>query len=193
MPGIGERRLILVGGGARSGKSRFALQRALALGPRRAFIATAEPLDDEMARRIQHHRVERGGAFSTVEEPIALAEAVEAAAANADVIVVDCLTLWVSNLLVKGIGPVEIADRFGQLEAVLDGLPTPVVLVTNEVGMGLVPETPLGRQFRDVIGNLHQRLAARADELYAALMGVVLRLQPGPVTIVPATSLEELP
>lgn len=186
MPDNRERRLILVGGGARSGKSRFALQHARAMGPRRVFIATAEPLDDEMARRIQHHRVERGGAFSTVEEPVELARAMETAA-SADVIVVDCLTLWVSNLLVKGLSPVEVADRFAHLETVLDGLRTKVILVTNEVGMGLVPETPLGRQFRDVIGNLHQRLAARADELYAALMGVVLRLQPGPVSVVPAT------
>jgi adenosylcobinamide kinase/adenosylcobinamide-phosphate guanylyltransferase len=186
VPVIGERRLILVGGGARSGKSRFALERARALGRRRVFIATAEPLDDEMSLRIQHHRVERGGAFDTVEEPVSLAEALEAAA-SADVVVVDCLTLWVSNLLVKGMGPVEVADRFGQLETVLEGLRTNVILVTNEVGMGLVPETPLGRQFRDSIGNLHQRLAARADELYAAVMGVVLRLQPGPVAVVPAT------
>lgn len=179
-----ERRLILVGGGARSGKSRFALQLARTLGERRIFIATAEPLDDEMSRRIQYHRIERGGAFHTVEEPVALPEAL-ADAGQADAIVVDCLTLWVSNLLVKGVGPVDLIERFQGLETTLQAMHTTVILVTNEVGMGLVPETPLGRQFRDAIGNLHQRLAARADELYAAMMGVVLRLQPAPVAVVP--------
>ena len=190
MPGIADRRLILVGGGARSGKSRFALQRAQALGPRRTFIATAEPLDDEMATRIQHHRSERGSAFRTIEEPVALPEALTAAATAAvptDVIVVDCLTLWVSNLLVRNVGPADLADSFERLEQALEAARTSthIILVTNEVGLGLVPETPLGRRFRDVIGSLHQRLAARADELVLAVMGVLLRLRPEPVAVVP--------
>jgi len=181
------RRLILVGGGARSGKSRFALERARALGQRRVFIATAERSDDEMAVRIQHHRVERGSGFRTIEEPVALPEAMEEAGLTADAIVVDCLTLWVSNLLIKGVGPSELVARFQRLEAAVLAARPHVVLVTNEVGMGLVPDTPLGRQFRDAIGNLHQRLAARMDELYLAAMGVLLRLRPAPVELVPLT------
>jgi adenosylcobinamide kinase/adenosylcobinamide-phosphate guanylyltransferase len=180
-----HRKLILVGGGARSGKSRYALQRARELGERRVFIATAERSDDEMAIRIQHHRVERGSEFRTIEEPLALPEALKAAGPTADTIVVDCLTLWVSNLLIKGAGDTELAARFQQLEDALLAARPHVVLVSNEVGMGLVPDTPLGRQFRDAIGTLHQRLAARADELYVATMGVLLRLRPAPMELVP--------
>ena len=103
MPPVGPR-LVLVGGGARSGKSRCALARAAGLGKRRLFVATAEPLDDEMAARIARHRVERGAAFDTVEEPLALAETI-AAVRDYDVVLVDCLTLWISNLLVRGCRP----------------------------------------------------------------------------------------
>lgn len=184
MPGSERRRLILVGGGARSGKSRFALRLGMELGPRRTFIATAEPSDEEMTARIQHHRVERGSGFRTIEEPVALPETLERADDAADVIVVDCLTLWLSNLLIKGVGPSELAARFQRLEEALAAARAHVVLVTNEVGMGLVPDTPLGRQFRDLSGHLHQRLASRVDELYAAIMGVILRLRPGPLELV---------
>jgi adenosylcobinamide kinase / adenosylcobinamide-phosphate guanylyltransferase len=180
---LGSRRLILVGGGARSGKSRFALKRALELGVRRIFIATAEALDDEMTDRISRHRAERGVAFETIEEPLALPEALDATAA-ADVILVDCLTLWVSNLLGRGGGSREIAVAFDDLKAALERRRCHVILVSNEVGMGLVPETPIGRVFRDVIGDLHQRLAARADEVCVAVMGTIVRLRPAPVEVV---------
>ena len=186
-----HRNLILVGGGARSGKSRFALARACALGPRRIFVATAEALDAEMAIRIARHREERGATFETVEAPLALAETLEAVAAADStglpaVIVVDCLTLWVSNLLVGGATPSGISTAFDQLQGALERRRTPIILVTNEVGLGLVPETPLGRSFRDAIGALHQRLAARADEIYLAVMGLVLRLHPAPVAVAPS-------
>ena len=172
--------LILVGGGARSGKSRFALHLARSLGVRCTFVATAEALDEEMAERIRRHRAERAGGFFTVEEPWALPEALDAVT-GADVVLVDCLTLWVSNLLVRGLAPGDVGAAFDRLEAALARRRAHVILVTNEVGMGLVPDTPLGRVFRDAIGDLHQRLAARADEVYGAMMGIVLRLRPGPV------------
>lgn len=178
-------RLVVVGGGARSGKSRCALARALALGQRRLFIATAEPLDQEMSERIARHRTERGAAFDTLEVPLALAEAL-AGVRDHDVVLVDCLTLWISNLLVRGASPEDVGQRVSDLVRVLQARRAHVVLVTNEVGMGLVPETPLGRAFRDATGLAHQRLAAIADELYAAVMGVVLRLAPGPVEVVTA-------
>ena len=174
-------RLILVGGGARSGKSRFALARARELGQRRTFIATAEPLDEEMTERIRRHRAERGSAWTTTEEPRALPEALDATGPG-DVVLVDCLTLWVSNLLVRGDSLPDLAVAFDRLEAALGRRRAHVILVTNEVGMGLVPETALGRQFRDSIGDLHQRLAVRADEIYIAVLGTVLRLRPGPIT-----------
>jgi adenosylcobinamide kinase/adenosylcobinamide-phosphate guanylyltransferase len=180
---LGSRRLVLVGGGARSGKSGFALQLARGLGVRRTFIATAEALDMEMTDRISRHRAERGGAFETVEEPLALVEALDAAA-RADVILVDCLTLWVANLLGRDRQPADIAGAFEGLEAALDRRRCHVILVSNEVGMGLVPDTAIGRVFRDLIGGLHQRLVAYADEVCVAVMGMVLRLRPGPVEVV---------
>jgi adenosylcobinamide kinase / adenosylcobinamide-phosphate guanylyltransferase len=179
-------RLIVVGGGARSGKSRFAQTLAERLGPRRTFVATAEALDDEMAERIARHRSERGARFETVEAPVSLAEALGSCAREGgpDVVLVDCLTLWVSNLLVRGVAAGDLAAAFARFEAALGRRRAHVVLVSNEVGMGLVPETPLGRAFRDAIGELHQRLAAAADEVYLAAMGAVLRLRPGPVELV---------
>lgn len=107
-----------------------------------------------------------------------------AGATPPEVVLVDCLTLWVSNRLVRGAAPAEIRAGFDRLESALLRRDGHVVLVTNEVGMGLVPETPLGRAFRDAIGELHQRLALSADEIYAAVMGTVLRLSPGPVQMV---------
>ena len=171
---------VLVGGGARSGKSRWALTRATALGTRPLFVATAEASDEEMRARIARHREERGGRFTTVEEPMALPAALDAAAGH-DVVLVDCLTLWLSNLLVRGATADEALARVDELRAAVARRRTPIVLVSNEVGMGLVPETPLGRVFRDVTGIAHQRLAREADELYLCTLGVVLRLRPGPV------------
>jgi adenosylcobinamide kinase/adenosylcobinamide-phosphate guanylyltransferase len=176
-------RFVFIAGGARSGKSRYALARAAQLGRRRLFVATAEPFDDEMRERIARHRRERGAAFDTVEEPMELPE-VLAADRGHDVIVVDCLTLWLSNLLVRKVD-LEVAAR--RVDALLEALrarQAHVVLVSNEVGMGLVPDTPLGRLFRDLAGSAHQRLGAMADEAYLATMGVVLRLLPAPVEVV---------
>jgi adenosylcobinamide kinase/adenosylcobinamide-phosphate guanylyltransferase len=176
-------RLILAAGGARSGKSGFALARARALGRRPLFIATAERSDDEMRDRIARHRAERGTIFETLEEPRALPEAL-AADRDHDVILVDCLTIWISNLLVGGMTADGVEARIGDLTAALGARRAHVVIVSNEVGMGLVPDTPLGRVFRDVTGRAHQRIAAVADELYLAAMGVLLRLRPGPVEVV---------
>ena len=180
-----HRRVVLVGGGARSGKSRYALARATDLGRRRLFVATAEPLDDEMGARISRHRAERGDAFLTLEEPVALAETI-ARVRDQDVVLVDCLTLWISNLLVRGLGVSDVDARVSELVDVLRASPVHVVLVTNEVGMGLVPETALGRAFRDATGFAHQRLAGIAEEIYLAAMGVILRLRPAPVDVVTA-------
>lgn len=179
-----SRPVILVGGGARSGKSRFALARALDFGPRRVFVATAEALDLEMSERIARHREERRDMFETIEEPLALPRALDGGVGRADVVLVDCLTLWVSNLLVKGATPQQVTAAFDALEAAVRRRRAPLILVSNEVGLGLVPETPLGRIFRDRMGELHQRLSDCADELYAAVMGAVLRLHPGPVALI---------
>ena len=175
--------MILVGGGARSGKSRFALARALEFGPRRVFVATAEALDQEMSERIARHREERRGSFHTIEEPLVLPQVLDGIA-TADVVLVDCLTLWVSNLLVNGATPQQVSAAFDALETSVQRRSAPLILVSNEVGLGLVPDTALGRVFRDRMGELHQRLAALADELHVAVMGALLRLHPGPVELI---------
>ncbi len=176
--------IALVGGGVRSGKSAFALARARALGPRRVFVATAQPLDEEMRLRIERHAEERGDAFSTVEAPFELSERL-ASLRGVDVVVVDCLTLWLSNLLVRGDGEPSALAAVDTLASTLLAAPFATVVVTNEVGMGIVPETPLGRLFRDVSGRAHQRLASCATEVYFAAMGCVIRLRPGPVALEP--------
>ncbi len=175
-------RVILIGGGVRSGKSAFAVSLARELGVRRAFLATARVYDDEMRDRIARHQAERGAAFRTLEEPAALAAALRRLE-GIDVAVVDCLTLWLSNLLLDGLTPPEIEERVEELAAVLAERRFHAVLVTNEVGMGVHPETALGRTFRDLAGRAHQRLARCADEIHFAVLGVVLRLRPGPVEI----------
>ncbi len=177
-------RFILIGGGVRSGKSAYALARARQLGERRVFIATAEPLDDEMRERAERHRAERGAAFRTVEAPRALVPALRAASQDSDVVVVDCLTLWLANLLLAGLERAAIAERVRELCTELARGAAHVIVVSNEVGMGVVPESALGRIFRDVAGTAHQGLAALAHELYFAVMGQLLRLRPGPIELV---------
>ncbi|HXX67460.1 MAG TPA: bifunctional adenosylcobinamide kinase/adenosylcobinamide-phosphate guanylyltransferase [Polyangiaceae bacterium] len=131
--------LSLVGGGVRSGKSRFALDLARSRSGRRAFVATAEPFDDEMRSRIDRHVVERGGDFFTIEAGYALEDAIGALRGNADVVVVDCLTLWISNLLVSGLEGPRIEARVSDLARLLEEGPFSSIVVTNEVGMGIVP------------------------------------------------------
>lgn len=178
--------LILVGGGARSGKSRFALARAEALPGARVFVATAQAFDDEMAERIALHRATRGPGFRTVEEPLELPHALRTLADGDEIVVVDCLTLWLSNLLVRGDDADAVLRAVGELREVVAERRRHVILVSNEVGMGIVPEHALARTFRDVAGVAHQELARAADEVYVAILGTVLRVKPGPVEAVAA-------
>ena len=173
-------KVIVVGGGVRSGKSAFALARAEELGRRRVFVATGEALDGEMHDRIARHQAERGDRFTTVEAPVELPAAL--AVLDADVVLVDCLTLWLSNLLVRDEPPAGVLARIDELALVLARRRFHAIVVTSEVGMGVVPPSPLGRAFRDLAGTAHQRLAACADELHFAVLGTVLRLRPPPIT-----------
>jgi len=191
-PTSGPARIILVGGGARSGKSRFALARARRLGARRVFVATGQALDAEMAERIAVHVRTRGDDFRTVEEPLALPEALfslgggeHASEAGADVVVVDCLTLWLSNLICRGDSEAVVAEQVDALGAALARRRFHAIVVSNEVGLGIVPEAPLARLFRDVVGRAHQRLAALCDEIHLAILGTILRLRPEPLAIAP--------
>jgi adenosylcobinamide kinase/adenosylcobinamide-phosphate guanylyltransferase len=175
-----EMKRVLIGGGARSGKSACALARARAFGARRVFLATAQETDDDMRQRIARHRVDRGNDFTTIEEPIEL-PATLARLTDVDVVLIDCLTLWVSNLLARGAQEPEIVARVDTLIDATSKVPFHVIFVTNEVGMGVHPESAIGRLFRDVAGRMHQRLAHHADEVYFAALGMVLRLRPEPV------------
>jgi adenosylcobinamide kinase/adenosylcobinamide-phosphate guanylyltransferase len=178
-----EHKRILIGGGARSGKSMFALRLARRLGERRWFVATAQPLDLEMRQRIERHRADRGADFTTIEEPTEIATALEGIPDQSDVVVVDCLTLWLSNLLVRGETEDRIEERLDALLAAVRRAPFHLIFVTNEVGMGVVPESPLGRLFRDLSGRTHQRLSPAMDELYVAALGTILRLRPSSMEV----------
>jgi adenosylcobinamide kinase / adenosylcobinamide-phosphate guanylyltransferase len=179
--------LSLIGGGARSGKSALALSLALRQNQRRVFIATSEPFDQEMRDRAHAHRAERGAAFDTIEAPRdadAVVEELCREPSGTSVIVIDCLTLWLSNLLLAEVPSSEIRRRVRALSILLVEAPFPTFVVTNEVGMGLVPETPIGRAFRDLTGHAHQDLASRATSLYFATLGTILRLKPAPVAVI---------
>lgn len=166
-----NKQIILITGGARSGKSRYAEERAVALGGRRLYVATAESKDEEMAQRIETHRKRRRGAWITVEEPLELSATLIARRGQTDCALVDCLTLWLSNILLRR--NAEYAEeKVQQLAATLPSLDFHVVLVTNEVGAGIVPDNPLARQFRDLAGWANQQLAAIASEVVLTVAGV---------------------
>ncbi|HTU55843.1 MAG TPA: bifunctional adenosylcobinamide kinase/adenosylcobinamide-phosphate guanylyltransferase [Acetobacteraceae bacterium] len=162
----------LVLGGARSGKSRHAEAIVTALpGPWR-YIATAEPRDAEMRRRIAEHRARRGAGWTTTDAPLDLAAAL--AEAGPCPALVDCLTLWLTNVILGGR---DLDRATGALEAALGARAAPTVLVANEVGLGIVPENALARDFRDAAGRLNQRMAARADAVWFLVAGLPMRVK----------------
>ncbi len=165
----------LILGGARSGKSRHAEQLAEQSGRTVVYIATAEALDAEMAARIAHHRAQRPGEWLLVEEPLALAQALRAHAAADHCLLVDCLTLWLSNLLAAEAPCMQ--QELDALYATLPALPGEILLVSNEVGWGIVPDHPLARRFRDEAGRLHQRLAELCDRVTLVVAGLPLALK----------------
>lgn len=168
----------LVIGGARSGKSRYAERRALESGLAVIYVATAEAGDAEMAARIKHHRTHRPADWRTVEAPLALVDALEKAASAKTCVLVDCLTLWLTNLIFA-----ERENEIERLLAALPALPGEIVLVSNEVGWGIVPENALARRFQDAQGQLNQRIAGLADNvtLVAAGLPLVLKHTPPPM------------
>jgi adenosylcobinamide kinase / adenosylcobinamide-phosphate guanylyltransferase len=161
-------------GGARSGKSRHAERLVEGASASGIYCATARAGDAEMAERIAAHRARRGPFWKTVEAPLAVAQAIAAERAPERPILVDCLTLWLSNLLIEDKQPDE---ETGVLCSALREAAGPVVLVSNEVGMGIVPETPLGRRFRDAAGRLNQDVAALADRVVFVAAGLPLTLK----------------
>lgn len=164
-------RITLVLGGARSGKSRFAEGLAPETG-NKTYIATAEAFDDEMRERIAQHRAQRGGNWSTIEAPIDLADVLRGA--SGEFVLIDCVTIWISNLMHAGR---DVQAAVAELTAVLGDIGSRVVLVSNEVGLSIVPDNPLARRFRDEQGFANQQLAGVADEVFFIAAGLPLTLK----------------
>jgi adenosylcobinamide kinase/adenosylcobinamide-phosphate guanylyltransferase len=174
--------LILILGGARSGKSTYAQQLAQALGQEQVlFVATAEAGDEEMAQRIAAHRQERPAAWRTLETPRQVGAGVRTHLGEARVVLVDCLTLLVSNIIVPLERPADLLAATAAVDAEVDALlqvcqdhNITCIVVSNEVGLGLVPDTPLGRMYRDLLGRANQRLAAQAQAVYFMVAGLAI-------------------
>lgn len=169
--------LTLITGGCRSGKSTHAI--AIASGSparRKFFIATAEALDDEMRARIAHHRLFRPAEFQTIEEPRRLSATIGSLHGRVDILVVDCLTLWVSNLLHECSDEAILAEADALVRVLVQG-PFSTIVVTDEVGWGIVPENPVARRFRDVLGWTNQKVAFAADEVLLMAAGYPLRFK----------------
>lgn len=169
-------RTLLVTGGARSGKSRHAQAMAEAAGGALVYIATAQAFDDEMRERIDRHRAERDARWRTVEAPLDLAAAILSVDSADVMVLVDCLTLWVSNLL---LADHDAEPEVRALIAAIGAMRGRLILVTNEVGMGIVPDNALARAFRDLAGTTNQRVAAAVDTVDLAVSGLTLRLKGG--------------
>jgi adenosylcobinamide kinase/adenosylcobinamide-phosphate guanylyltransferase len=170
-------RSLLVLGGARSGKSAYAQGLAEAYGSERLYLATARAGDEEMARRIARHRADRGEGWATLEEPLEIASALRAEARPGRVVVVDCLTLWLTNLMLAGREPGSAIARLAEAIGALAG---PAILVSNEVGLGIVPEHKLGREFRDWQGRANREVAEACDAAVFIAAGLPVPLKPVP-------------
>ena len=166
-----QKELVLVLGGARSGKSSWAVRHIEERYDSRLFLATAEVSDEEMAERVRLHKESRGPRWGLLEEPVRLAEALETRCAHVDAVLIDCLTLWLSNLLLR-MGAEEVPLYQDRLLKALSQRKQAITLVANEVGTGIVPEHALGRQFRDLAGILNQKVAALADRVVYTIAGL---------------------
>lgn len=166
-----DKDIILVLGGARSGKSSWALRHAQETYESRLFVATAQVGDKEMAERVRLHQASRGPEWQLIEEPINIDAALQTDLARVDVVLIDCMTIWLSNILLqKGRDAVDAYQR--RLLEALSLRRQAVIMVSNEVGTGIVPEHPLGREFRDLAGTLNQKLAALADKVVMTVAGI---------------------
>ncbi|MBI5875907.1 MAG: bifunctional adenosylcobinamide kinase/adenosylcobinamide-phosphate guanylyltransferase [Deltaproteobacteria bacterium] len=168
-------KLIFILGGARSGKSAYALKLAESITGKRLYLATAEALDKEMAERIKKHKKERGNNWTTIEEPINVADVIQGNK-KYDVILLDCLTLWISNLM-HNCAIRNPQSAISKLVSACKKTKANIIVVSNEVGLGIVPDNPLAREFRDIAGIANQKIAAAADEVYFVAAGIGMRIK----------------
>ncbi|NIV91983.1 bifunctional adenosylcobinamide kinase/adenosylcobinamide-phosphate guanylyltransferase [candidate division KSB1 bacterium] len=171
-----KNKLIFIIGGARSGKSRHALQLSQAF-QKKAFVATAVVTDEEMRARIQKHQTQRGPEWRTFEEPYEIASLIRKEAANFDLMLLDCLTFWISNLLLKYEDGSSVMNQITRLKDHLKQRTCSFIIVTNEVGSGIVPESPLARRFRDLAGTANQEIAVIADQVFLTVAGIPLEIK----------------
>ena len=168
---------ILITGGCRSGKSRFALDYANQHYSKKLYLATCEVLDEEMAQRVENHKKMRGPEWQTVEEPIEIVDIIGQYEDGVEVILLDCITLWLSNLLIKGDTDLKIIDEINRFVEMIKQTSTSLIMVSNEVGMGIVPADPLSRRFRDLSGIVNQKIAEVADTVIYIVSGIPMFLK----------------
>ncbi|HUI68348.1 MAG TPA: bifunctional adenosylcobinamide kinase/adenosylcobinamide-phosphate guanylyltransferase [Nitrospirota bacterium] len=171
------KKIYFITGGARSGKSAFAERLANGMTGKRAYIATAQALDTEMASRIQHHRERRAAAWDTYEEPLAIANLLEKLNKRYQIVLLDCLTLWLSNVMAHTNGDDAVNSRSDVLVEAIKSFDGSSIIVSNEVGLGIVPDNPLARRFRDFAGMLNQKVAQAADEVYFTAAGIPMKIK----------------
>ncbi|MCX8119076.1 MAG: bifunctional adenosylcobinamide kinase/adenosylcobinamide-phosphate guanylyltransferase [Desulfobacterota bacterium] len=174
---MGKKRVIFITGGCRSGKSRFALDYANRSYAKKIYLATCEPLDEEMARRIELHKKGRGPEWQTIEEPLAIVNRVSQIREGDQVVLLDCITLWISNLLLKWDDEERIMAEMERFLEAVKRSPASFILVSNEVGMGIVPAEPVARRFRDLAGTINQKLAETSDTVIFMVSGLPIFLK----------------
>jgi len=172
-----EKNVYFITGGARSGKSAFAEKIAADICGKRAYLATAQALDAEMVARIEHHRQRRGSAWDTYEEPLAVAELLNKLSGRYQVVLLDCLTLWLSNVMAHSDGDEAVSRQSDILVEAIRNSKSTCIVVSNEVGLGIVPDNALARRFRDLAGFVNQRVAQVADEAYLLTSGIPLKIK----------------
>jgi adenosylcobinamide kinase/adenosylcobinamide-phosphate guanylyltransferase len=170
-------KVTFITGGARSGKSAFAEKLALEIAGKRAYLATAQALDAEMVARIEHHRQRRGTAWDTYEEPLAIAELLIKLSGRYGVVLLDCLTLWLSNIMARSDEDSIVMARGDELVSSIRDFSGSCIIVSNEVGLGIVPDNALARRFRDLAGFMNQRVAQAADEAYLLTSGIPMKIK----------------
>ncbi len=170
-------KIYFITGGARSGKSAFAEKLATGIPGKRAYLATAQALDAEMAARIDKHRKDRGAAWDTYEEPLAVDELLQKLSGRYEVVLLDCLTLWLSNVMAHTDGDGPLLGRTEALVKAIREFRGVCIVVSNEVGLGIVPDNPLARKFRDAAGTVNQKVAQAADEVYFTASGIPVKIK----------------
>jgi len=167
---------ILILGGAKSGKSTYALKLAQVIDKNKIYIATAQGLDDEMEQRIKKHRLDRKNSWKTIEEPTDLEKTLSKLTKNS-IILIDCLTLWISNLMMDGLRQADIIKKVKSLLKTIKQRGLSVIFVSNEVGLGIVPDNAMAREFRDIQGVVNQLVAKSSDEVYNLIAGIPGRIK----------------